>query len=129
MFYLYFDVLMRCYVSVKLSAICRKRSDLRLFFQGDVDKDGYLDYGEFVAISVHLRKMGNDEHLHKAFQFFDQNQTGYIELEELRDALADEVDTSEEVVTAIMHDVDTDKVCQFPLINKNLYTNICIGKY
>ncbi|KAH9678945.1 calcium-dependent protein kinase 32 [Citrus sinensis] len=76
---------------------------------GDVDKDGYLDYGEFVAISVHLRKMGNDEHLHKAFQFFDQNQTGYIELEELRDALADEVDTSEEVVTAIMHDVDTDK--------------------
>lgn len=102
---------------------------MRLFFQGDVDKDGYLDYGEFVAISVHLRKMGNDEHLHKAFQFFDQNQTGYIELEELRDALADEVDTSEEVVTAIMHDVDTDKVCHFLLINKNLYTNICIGKY
>lgn len=105
---------MRCYVSVKLSAICRKPSDLRLFLQGDVDKDGYLDYAEFVAISVHLRKMGNDEHLHKAFQFFDQNQTGYIELEELRDALADEVDTSEEVITAIMHDVDTDKVCHFP---------------
>ncbi|OIW21924.1 hypothetical protein TanjilG_14772 [Lupinus angustifolius] len=77
---------------------------------GDVDKDGYLDYGEFVAISVHLRKMGNDEHLHKAFQYFDENQSGYIEIEELRNALSDEVEiNSEEVVNAIMHDVDTDK--------------------
>lgn len=63
-----------------------------------------------MAISVHLRKMGNDEHLRKAFAFFDQNQSGYIEIEELREALADEVDTSEEVINAIMHDVDTDKV-------------------
>nr|AFK48659.1 unknown [Medicago truncatula] len=54
--------------------------------------------------------MGNDEHLRKAFDFFDQNQTGYIEIEELRNALSDEVETnSEEVISAIMHDVDTDK--------------------
>ncbi|KAK2998338.1 hypothetical protein RJ639_022908, partial [Escallonia herrerae] len=77
---------------------------------GDVDKDGYLNYGEFVAISVHLRKMGNDDHLHEAFAFFDQNKSGYIEIEELRDALADEVDTNnEEVINAIIRDVDTDK--------------------
>lgn len=82
--------------------------------QGDTDKDGYLDYGEFVAISVHLRKMGNDEHLRKAFQFFDQNHSDFIEIEELRNALADEVDTNnEEVINAIMQDVDTDKVCLF----------------
>ncbi|CAL0299496.1 unnamed protein product [Lupinus luteus] len=81
-----------------------------LMESGDADKDGYLDYGEFVAISVHLRKIGNDEHLHKAFQYFDQNQSGYIEIEELRNALVDEIDlNSEEVITAIMHDVDTDK--------------------
>ncbi|KAK2400588.1 calcium-dependent protein kinase [Trifolium repens] len=77
---------------------------------GDVDKDGYLDYGEFVAISIHLRKISHDEHLQRAFQFFDKNESGYIELEELRNALADEVDAnSEEVIKAIMHDVDTDK--------------------
>lgn len=80
-------------------------------WQGDVDGDGFLDYGEFVAISVHLRKMGNDEHLRKAFEFFDQNQSGHIEIDELRDALADELDSNEEVIRAIMHDVDTDKVC------------------
>lgn len=54
--------------------------------------------------------MGNDEHLKKAFELFDQNQSGYIEIEELRDSLADEVDTGEEVISAIMLDVDTDKV-------------------
>ncbi|KAK7285581.1 hypothetical protein RJT34_20357 [Clitoria ternatea] len=86
-------------------------ADLQILMEaGDVDRDGHLDYGEFVAISVHLRKMGNDDHLRKAFQFFDQNQTGYIEIEELRNALSGDVDTtSEEVINAIMHDVDTDK--------------------
>ncbi|CAF2172054.1 hypothetical protein YC2023_091182 [Brassica napus] len=76
---------------------------------GDTDKDGYLDCDEFIAISVHLRKMGNDEHLKKAFAFFDQDNNGYIEIEELREALSDEVGTSEEVVDAIIRDVDTDK--------------------
>ncbi|CAN7062966.1 hypothetical protein IGI04_016981 [Brassica rapa subsp. trilocularis] len=77
---------------------------------GDVDKDGYIDVNEFVAISVHIRKMGNDEHLKKAFKFFDLDKSGYIEIDELRDALADEFDTtSEEVVEAIIYDVDTNK--------------------
>ncbi|CAL5423350.1 unnamed protein product [Camellia sinensis] len=87
-------------------------SDLQILMEaGDVDKDGHLNYGEFVAISVHLKKMGNDDdHLHKAFEFFDQNHSGYIEIEELRDSLADEVETNnEEVINAIIQDVDTDK--------------------
>ena len=86
-------------------------ADVQILMEaGDVDKDGYLDYGEFVAISIHLRKISHDEHLHRAFQFFDKNESGFIELEELRNALADEIDhNSEEVITAIMHDVDTDK--------------------
>ncbi|GAV90516.1 Pkinase domain-containing protein/EF_hand_5 domain-containing protein [Cephalotus follicularis] len=86
-------------------------ADLQILMEAaDIDGDGTLKYGEFVAISVHLKKMGNDEHLHEAFRFFDQNQSGYIEIEELRAALNNEVDTSsEEVVDAIMHDVDTDK--------------------
>lgn len=84
--------------------------------QGDVDKDGYLDCAEFVAISVHLRKLGNDDHLRKAFEFFDRNETGYLEIEDLRDAFADEVEaTSEEVIHAIIQDVDTDKV-SYPVI-------------
>lgn len=86
-------------------------SDLHILMEvGDVDKDGYLDCGEFVAISVHLKRMSSDDHLHKAFDFFDQNQSGYIEIDELRDALADDIETeNEDVINAIIRDVDTDK--------------------
>ncbi|XP_074321272.1 calcium-dependent protein kinase 8-like [Silene latifolia] len=88
-------------------------ADLQILMDAaDVDGDGALNYGEFVAVSVHTRKMANDEHLHRAFSFFDKNKTGYIEIDELRDALNDESDAvtdTEEVITAIMHDVDTDK--------------------
>ncbi|KAL9458721.1 hypothetical protein AB3S75_007566 [Citrus x aurantiifolia] len=86
-------------------------ADLQILMEAaDVDGDGSLNFGEFVAVSVHLKKMANDEHLHKAFSFFDRNQSGFIEIEELRNALNDEVDTSgEDVINAIMHDVDTDK--------------------
>lgn len=60
---------------------------------------------------MHIKKLANDEHLHKAFAFFDRNQSGYIEIEDVRESLNDEIDTcSEDVISAIMHDVDTDKV-------------------
>lgn len=86
-------------------------SDVQMLMDaGDVDKDGYLNYAEFVAISVHLRKIGNDDHLKEAFEFFDKNKNGYIEVEEIREALADEIESNyEEVIAAIIHDVDTDK--------------------
>ncbi|OVA03272.1 Protein kinase domain [Macleaya cordata] len=86
-------------------------ADLQILMEAaDADGDGTLDYGEFVAVAVHFRKIGNDEHLHKAFAFFDQNKSGYIEIEELRESLADEVDpNNDEVINAIIRDVDTDK--------------------
>ncbi|CAN0899297.1 Calcium-dependent protein kinase 20 [Linum grandiflorum] len=86
-------------------------ADIQILMEaGDVDKDEHLDYEEFVTIAVHLRKIGNDDHLHKAFEFFDRDKSGHIEVEELRDALADEVGTdNEEVINAIIQDVDADK--------------------
>lgn len=79
--------------------------------QANVDGSGALNYGEFAALSIHLRKIGNDEHLRKAFSYFDQNTSGYIEIEELSDSLADDLGPNrEEVINAIIHDVDTDKV-------------------
>ncbi|XP_023512155.1 calcium-dependent protein kinase 8-like isoform X3 [Cucurbita pepo subsp. pepo] len=85
-------------------------ADLQILMEAaGVHDDGTLNYGEFVALSIHLRRMANDEHLHKAFAFFDQNQSGFIEIEELRAVLNDEETNSEDVISAIMHDVDTDK--------------------
>ncbi|XP_008804559.2 calcium-dependent protein kinase 20-like [Phoenix dactylifera] len=86
-------------------------ADVQILMEAaDVDGDGTLDYGEFVAVSIHLKKIGNDEHLRKAFAYFDQNNSGYIEIAELKNALADDLGPNhEEVINAIIHDVDTDK--------------------
>ena len=81
-----------------------------MLYQADADGNGCLDYGEFVTLSVHLKKIGNDEHLHKAFGYFDRNKSGYIEIDELRESLADDLGPNhEEVINAIIRDVDTDK--------------------
>uniref|UniRef100_A0A7N0VHV1 non-specific serine/threonine protein kinase n=1 Tax=Kalanchoe fedtschenkoi TaxID=63787 RepID=A0A7N0VHV1_KALFE len=86
-------------------------TDVQILMEAaDLDGDGSLNCGEFVAVYVHLRKLANDEHLHKAFAFFDKNRSGYIEIEELQEALADDIVTNiQQVIYAIMQDVDTDK--------------------
>ncbi|KAK8671549.1 hypothetical protein V6N13_038143 [Hibiscus sabdariffa] len=44
----------------------------------DVDENGVLDYGEFVAVTILLQKMENDEHFRRAFMFFDKDGSGYM---------------------------------------------------
>lgn len=55
--------------------------------------------------------MANDEHLHKAFSYFDKDGNGYIEPEELRNALMEDgTDDCTDVANDIFQEVDTDKV-------------------
>ncbi|CAH8355836.1 unnamed protein product [Eruca vesicaria subsp. sativa] len=76
----------------------------------DVNGNGCLDYGEFVAVIIHLQKMENDEHFRQAFMFFDKDGSGYIESDELRRALTDELgEPDNSVLIDIMREVDTDK--------------------
>ncbi|XP_057791958.1 calcium-dependent protein kinase 10-like isoform X2 [Salvia miltiorrhiza] len=85
--------------------------EIRLLMDvADVDGNGVLDYGEFVAVTIHLQRMENDEHFRKAFMFFDKDGSGYIELDELREPLVDESGEPElDVLNDIMREVDTDK--------------------
>lgn len=77
----------------------------------DTNGKGTLDYDAFLAISLHLRRMANDEHLRKAFSYFDKDGNGYIEPDELREALMEDgVDNSANVANDIFQEVDTDKV-------------------
>uniref|UniRef100_A0A0D9VXM0 non-specific serine/threonine protein kinase n=1 Tax=Leersia perrieri TaxID=77586 RepID=A0A0D9VXM0_9ORYZ len=76
----------------------------------DVDGNGYLDYGEFVAVTIHLQRLSNDNHLRTAFLFFDKDGNGYIDRHELADALADESGHADDaVLDHILQEVDTDK--------------------
>ncbi|KAK2414691.1 Calcium-dependent protein kinase 13 [Trifolium repens] len=87
-------------------------SEIQMFIEA-VDNNGSkgtLDYGEFVAISLHLKRMANDEHLHKAFSYFDKDGNGFIEPDELRTALMEDgTDDCTDVANDIFQEVDTDK--------------------
>ncbi|XP_034680688.1 calcium-dependent protein kinase 13-like [Vitis riparia] len=58
----------------------------------------------------HLQRMANDEHLRKAFSYFDRDGNGYIERDELRDALMEDgADDCTDVANDIFQEVDTNK--------------------
>eukprot|EP01018_Ginkgo_biloba_P015765 Gb_38179 [translate_table: standard] len=86
-------------------------SDVQMLMEAaDADGNGTLDYGEFVAASLHLQRVDNDEHLRKAFAYFDKDGNDYIEIEELREALADDFGPNDtDVVNDIFREVDADK--------------------
>jgi calcium-dependent protein kinase len=76
----------------------------------DTNGRGALDYGEFLAVSLHLQRMANDEHLRRAFLFFDKDGDGFIEPGELQEALVEDgAGDITEVVKDILQEVDTDK--------------------
>ena len=49
----------------------------------DSDKNGYIDYSEFLRANVDIRKIVNEENLKNAFKMFDLDNSGKISSEEL----------------------------------------------
>ncbi|KAL2921011.1 Calcium-dependent protein kinase 24 [Bienertia sinuspersici] len=89
-------------------------SDVQMIFDAaDIDGNGTLECGEFLTLSIHLQKMGDDEHLRRAFKYFDKDQSGYIEFEELKQELfsddAIDCNKSEQVIRDILFDADLNK--------------------
>lgn len=86
--------------------------DVQLFMEAaDLDGNGTLDCEEFVTIAVHIKRISSDEQLKQAFSSFDKNKSGYIEFEELREALFEEHEeaNSEQAAQDIILDADLDK--------------------
>ncbi|WCJ34149.1 Calcium-dependent protein kinase family protein [Euphorbia peplus] len=52
----------------------------------DIDNSGTIDYGEFIAATLHLNKVEKGDHLLSAFSYFDKDGSGYITLDELQQA-------------------------------------------
>ncbi|KAK7244764.1 hypothetical protein RIF29_39590 [Crotalaria pallida] len=52
----------------------------------DVDNSGTIDYGEFLAATLHLNKVDREDHLVAAFSYFDKDGSGYITQDELQQA-------------------------------------------
>lgn len=78
-------------------------------FQADVDNSGTIDYGEFIAATVHLNKLEREEHLVAAFRYFDKDASGYITVDELQQACA-EHNMTDVLLEDIIKEVDQDNV-------------------
>lgn len=68
-----------------------KDTEIRdLMDAADIDNSGTIDYGEFIAATIHLNKLEREEHLVQAFQYFDKDGSGYITIDELQQACAEQ---------------------------------------
>ncbi|KAK8945943.1 Calcium-dependent protein kinase isoform 2 [Platanthera guangdongensis] len=81
----------------------------QLMDAADVDKSGTIDYIEFIAATMHRHKLEKDEHLYKAFQYFDKDDSGYITRDELQQAMTKYGMGDEATISEIIDEVDIDK--------------------
>eukprot|EP01025_Chloroclados_australasicus_P022122 TRINITY_DN2296_c0_g1_i1.p2 TRINITY_DN2296_c0_g1~~TRINITY_DN2296_c0_g1_i1.p2 ORF type:complete len:497 (-),score=108.07 TRINITY_DN2296_c0_g1_i1:352-1842(-) len=72
----------------------------------DVDGDGVIEYEEFLASTMHINKLEDDEAMFQAFQHFDTDKNGKISLDELKVALAQRHKDLD--IEAILNEVDKD---------------------
>ncbi|CAI5508220.1 unnamed protein product [Closterium sp. Naga37s-1] len=72
----------------------------------DFDGNGMIDYGEFLAATMHLNKIEREETLFAAFSHFDKDSSGFITVDELQHACR-EYSIDEDCIVETMRDVDT----------------------
>lgn len=80
----------------------------QLMDAADVDGNGTIDYIEFITATMHRHKLERDEHLYKAFQYFDKDGSGFITRDELESAMKEYGMGDEESIREVISEVDTD---------------------
>ncbi|OMO64849.1 hypothetical protein COLO4_31769 [Corchorus olitorius] len=80
----------------------------QLMEAADVDGNGTIDYIEFISATMHRYRLERDEHLYKAFQFFDKDNSGYITKDELESAMKEYGMGDEASIREVISEVDTD---------------------
>ncbi|XP_050919239.1 uncharacterized protein LOC127136760 [Lathyrus oleraceus] len=80
----------------------------QLMEAADVDGNGSIDYLEFISATMHRHRLERDEHLYKAFQYFDKDNSGHITREELETAMTKHGIADEATIKDIISELDTD---------------------
>lgn len=74
----------------------------------DVDGSGELDYEEFIAATLSISKLNNQDNIARAFAYFDKDSSGYITVDELRAVMKDFQMSKGMTVDEFLREVDTD---------------------
>ncbi|KAI4308003.1 hypothetical protein L6164_031122 [Bauhinia variegata] len=80
----------------------------QLMEAADVDGNGTIDYIEFITATMHRHRLERDEHLYKAFQHFDKDNSGFITRDELETAMKEYGMGDEATIREIISEVDRD---------------------
>ncbi|RAL40407.1 hypothetical protein DM860_006477 [Cuscuta australis] len=80
----------------------------QLMDAADIDKNGTIDYMEFITVAMHRHRLENERNLFMAFKHFDKDGNGYITRDELMHAMKDYGMGDEATIREILNDVDTD---------------------
>lgn len=91
-------------------------------WQADIDNSGTIDYGEFLAATVHLNKLEREENLVSAFTFFDKDGSGYITIDELQQACKD-FGLSEVHLDEMIKEIDQDNVSLLIPLHKSCFSS------
>lgn len=88
----------------------------------DQNGDGMIDWQEFLAATVHVNKLENDDIIMRAFKKFDRDGDGAIRPDEVAEVLKDQGLTIDEVHKLIAeHDTNKDgsiDICEFTAMMK-----------
>ncbi|WOL10399.1 calcium-dependent protein kinase 2-like [Canna indica] len=80
----------------------------QLMEAADVDGNGSIDYIEFITATMHRHRLERDEHLYRAFQYFDKDSSGFITKDELEIAMQEHGMGDLATIKEIINEVDTD---------------------
>ncbi|XP_062189353.1 calcium-dependent protein kinase 17 isoform X2 [Phragmites australis] len=95
-----------------------KDSEIKTLMEAaDIDNSGSIDYGEFLAATLHLNKVEREDNLFAAFSYFDKDGSGYITQDELQKA-CEEFGIGDVHLEDIIRDIDKDNKGNNPLGKK-----------
>ena len=89
-------------------------------FQADIDNSGTIDYGEFIAATLHMNKLEREENLVSAFSFFDKDGSGFITIDELSQACR-EFGLDDVHLEDMIKDIDQNNVSPFYVYSRHLH--------